>query len=160
MCGVWRGYDVAGVGGGEFALRLVLRQRVAPLYWRSDTHTHNLFSNPSTNPSSILSRDPTSNLSSIPSTNPSSVPSRDPSSYPSSVPSTNPSSVSSRDPSGDPSSIPSSIPSRDPSSIPSLDPSSNPSQGPSKICSGGSCAAGYNCPDDCTCILGATSCKL
>ncbi len=40
MCGVWRGYDVAGVGGGEFALQLVLRQRVAPLYWRSDTHTH------------------------------------------------------------------------------------------------------------------------
>ncbi len=40
MCGVWRGYDVTGVGGGEFALRLALRQRVAPLYWRSDTHTH------------------------------------------------------------------------------------------------------------------------
>ncbi len=40
MCGVWRGYDVAGVGGGEFALQLVSRQRVAPLYWRSDTHTH------------------------------------------------------------------------------------------------------------------------
>ncbi len=40
MCGVWRGYDVADVGGGEFALRLVSRQRVAPLYWRSDTHTH------------------------------------------------------------------------------------------------------------------------
>jgi hypothetical protein len=40
MCGVWRGYDVAGVGGGEFALRLVSPQRVAPLYWRSDTHTH------------------------------------------------------------------------------------------------------------------------
>ncbi len=39
MCGVWRGYDVAGVGGGEFALQLVSRQRVAPLYWRSDTHT-------------------------------------------------------------------------------------------------------------------------
>jgi hypothetical protein len=40
MCGVWRGYDVAGVGGGKFALQLVLHQRVAPLYWRSDTHTH------------------------------------------------------------------------------------------------------------------------
>ncbi len=40
MCGVWRGYDAAGIGGGEFALRLVLRQRVAPFYWRSDTHTH------------------------------------------------------------------------------------------------------------------------
>jgi hypothetical protein len=40
MCGVWRGYDVAGVGGGEFALRLASRQRVTPLYWRSDTHTH------------------------------------------------------------------------------------------------------------------------
>jgi hypothetical protein len=40
MCGVWRGYDVAGVGGGEFALRLASRQKVAPLYWRSDTHTH------------------------------------------------------------------------------------------------------------------------
>jgi hypothetical protein len=39
MCGVWR-YDVAGVGGGEFALRLVSRQRVAPPYWRSDTHAH------------------------------------------------------------------------------------------------------------------------
>jgi hypothetical protein len=36
MCGVWRGYDVAG----EFTLRLVLCQRVAPPYWRSDTHTH------------------------------------------------------------------------------------------------------------------------
>jgi hypothetical protein len=40
MCGVWRGYDVAGIGGGEFAPQLVSRQRVAPLYWRSDTHTH------------------------------------------------------------------------------------------------------------------------
>jgi hypothetical protein len=40
MCGVWRGYDIAGVGGGEFALQLVLHQRVAPPYWRSDTHTH------------------------------------------------------------------------------------------------------------------------
>ncbi len=38
--GNWRGYDVAGVGEGEFALQLVLHQRVAPLYWRSDTHTH------------------------------------------------------------------------------------------------------------------------
>jgi hypothetical protein len=27
-------------GGGEFALRLVSHQRVAPLYWRSDTHKH------------------------------------------------------------------------------------------------------------------------
>ena len=35
-----RGYDGAGVGGGEFALRLVPRQRVAPLYWRSSSHTH------------------------------------------------------------------------------------------------------------------------
>jgi hypothetical protein len=34
------GYDIAGVGGGEFALRLVLRQRAAPLYWRSRSHTH------------------------------------------------------------------------------------------------------------------------
>ncbi len=34
------GYDVAGVGRGEFSLRLASRQRVAPLYWRSDTHTH------------------------------------------------------------------------------------------------------------------------
>jgi hypothetical protein len=40
MCGVWRGYVVAGVEGGEFTLRLILRQKVAPLYWRSDTHTH------------------------------------------------------------------------------------------------------------------------
>jgi hypothetical protein len=40
MCRVWREYDVAGVGGGEFALRLIPRQTVAPLYWRSDTHTH------------------------------------------------------------------------------------------------------------------------
>jgi hypothetical protein len=40
MCGVWRGYDVEGVGGGEFALQLVSHQRVDPLYWRSDTHTH------------------------------------------------------------------------------------------------------------------------
>jgi hypothetical protein len=40
MCEVWRGYDVAGIGGGEFALQLVSRQRVAPPYWRSDTHTH------------------------------------------------------------------------------------------------------------------------
>jgi hypothetical protein len=37
-----RGYDIAGIGGGEFNLQLVLRQRVAPLYWRSDTHTHTL----------------------------------------------------------------------------------------------------------------------
>ena len=35
-----REYDVAGVGGGEFTLRLVPRQKVAPLYWRSDTQTH------------------------------------------------------------------------------------------------------------------------
>ncbi len=40
MCGVWREYDVAGIGGGEFTLRLTPRQKVAPLYWRSDTHTH------------------------------------------------------------------------------------------------------------------------
>jgi hypothetical protein len=32
MCGVWRGYDVAGIEGGEFTLRLVPRQKVAPLY--------------------------------------------------------------------------------------------------------------------------------
>jgi hypothetical protein len=42
MCRVWRGYEIAGVGGGEFTLRLVPRQKVAPLYWRSDTHTHTL----------------------------------------------------------------------------------------------------------------------
>ncbi len=35
-----RRYDVAGVGGGEFALRLVPRQRAAPHYWRSSSHTH------------------------------------------------------------------------------------------------------------------------
>ncbi len=35
-----REYDVAGVGGGEFALRLVPRQRAAPFYWRSRLHTH------------------------------------------------------------------------------------------------------------------------
>ncbi len=35
-----RGYDVTGVGGGEFALRLVPRQRAAPHYWRSSSHTH------------------------------------------------------------------------------------------------------------------------
>ncbi len=35
-----RGYDVAGVGGGEFALRLVPPQRAAPHYWRSSSHTH------------------------------------------------------------------------------------------------------------------------
>jgi PAS domain S-box-containing protein len=29
------------LGGGEFSLQLVSRQRVAPFYWRSDTHTHN-----------------------------------------------------------------------------------------------------------------------
>jgi hypothetical protein len=40
MCRVWRGYDVTGVGGGEFTLQLIPRQKVAPLYWRSDTHTH------------------------------------------------------------------------------------------------------------------------
>jgi hypothetical protein len=34
-----REYDVAGVGGGEFALRLVPRQRAATLYWRSRSHT-------------------------------------------------------------------------------------------------------------------------
>jgi hypothetical protein len=40
MCGVWREYDFAGVEGGEFILRLIPRQKVAPLYWRSDTHTN------------------------------------------------------------------------------------------------------------------------
>jgi hypothetical protein len=40
MCGVWSEYDVAGIGGGEFTLWLIPRQKVAPLYWRSDTHTH------------------------------------------------------------------------------------------------------------------------
>ncbi len=35
------------LGGGEFALRLVSRQRVAPLYWRSDTHTHTHTQTPS-----------------------------------------------------------------------------------------------------------------
>jgi hypothetical protein len=40
MCRVWREYDVAGIGGGEFTLRLIPRQKVAPLFWRSDTHTH------------------------------------------------------------------------------------------------------------------------
>ncbi len=29
-------------GGGEFTLRLIPHQKVAPLYWRSDTHTHTL----------------------------------------------------------------------------------------------------------------------
>ncbi len=38
--GVWRGYDIAGIGGGEFALRLVPRQRAAPFYRRTRTHTH------------------------------------------------------------------------------------------------------------------------
>ena len=38
MCGVWREYDVTGIGGGEFTLQLILRQKVAPLYWRSDTY--------------------------------------------------------------------------------------------------------------------------
>jgi hypothetical protein len=38
--GVWRGYDVAGVGGGDFALRLILRQRAAPFYRWTRTHTH------------------------------------------------------------------------------------------------------------------------
>jgi hypothetical protein len=28
------------LGGGEFTLRLIPHQKVAPLYWRSDTHTH------------------------------------------------------------------------------------------------------------------------
>jgi hypothetical protein len=35
-----RGYDVAGMGGAEFTLRLVPRQRAAPLYWRLRSHTH------------------------------------------------------------------------------------------------------------------------
>jgi hypothetical protein len=34
-----REYDVAGIGGGEFALRLVPHQRAAPLYWRLRSHT-------------------------------------------------------------------------------------------------------------------------
>ncbi len=38
--GVWRGYDIAGVRGGEFALRLIPRQRAAPFYRRTRTHTH------------------------------------------------------------------------------------------------------------------------
>jgi hypothetical protein len=33
-------YDLAGIGGGECALRLVPRQRVAPLYRWSRSHTH------------------------------------------------------------------------------------------------------------------------
>jgi hypothetical protein len=40
MCGAWRGHDVAGVEGGEFILPLILRQKVASLYWRPDAHTH------------------------------------------------------------------------------------------------------------------------
>ncbi len=40
-------YDIAGVGRGEFALRLVPRQRAAPFYRRlrshTHTHTHTLF---------------------------------------------------------------------------------------------------------------------
>jgi hypothetical protein len=35
-----RGYDIAGIGGGEFALRLVPPQSAAALYWRSSSHTH------------------------------------------------------------------------------------------------------------------------
>jgi hypothetical protein len=35
-----RGYNAAGIGRGEFALRLVPRQRAAPLYWRSSSPTH------------------------------------------------------------------------------------------------------------------------
>jgi hypothetical protein len=42
MCRAWRGYGVAGVGGSEFALWLILHQKAASLYWRSDTHTHTL----------------------------------------------------------------------------------------------------------------------
>ncbi len=34
------GMTLQALGEGEFALRLVSRQRVAPLYWRSRTHTH------------------------------------------------------------------------------------------------------------------------
>jgi hypothetical protein len=33
-------YDVAGIGGSEFALRLVPHQRAAPFYRRSRSHTH------------------------------------------------------------------------------------------------------------------------
>jgi len=43
-----REYDVAGIGGGEFALRLVPHQRAAPFYRRTRTHTH-------THPFSIIS---------------------------------------------------------------------------------------------------------
>ncbi len=35
-----REYDIAGIGGGEFALRLVPRQRAAPFYRRTRTYTH------------------------------------------------------------------------------------------------------------------------
>jgi hypothetical protein len=35
-------YDVAGIGGGEFALQLVPRQRAGPFYRRTRTHTHTL----------------------------------------------------------------------------------------------------------------------
>ncbi len=37
------GMMLQALGGGEFALRLASRQRVAPLYWRSDTHTHTCY---------------------------------------------------------------------------------------------------------------------
>ncbi len=38
--GCLAGYDGAGIGGGEFALRLVPRQSVALLYQWSGSHTH------------------------------------------------------------------------------------------------------------------------
>ncbi len=49
--GVWWGYDVASIGGGEFALRLVPRQRAAPFYRRTRPHTHtHTLSSPFTRP--------------------------------------------------------------------------------------------------------------
>jgi hypothetical protein len=38
-------YDIAGVGGGEFALRLVPHQRAASFYWRTRTHSHTVMNN-------------------------------------------------------------------------------------------------------------------
>ncbi len=71
MCGVWRGYDIAGIGGGEFALRLVLRQRVALLYWRSDTHTHTRSA--ASNKSSSLSSSAASAVGVVPPAIPRSI---------------------------------------------------------------------------------------
>jgi hypothetical protein len=42
MCRSLRGYDIAGVERGEFNLWLIPHQKIASLYWRSDTHTHTL----------------------------------------------------------------------------------------------------------------------